>query len=67
MEKELERLSDIAWEIERLERQLKKKREARNRLALSIVSRGRYSLRKVAGHAGIKNPYLVELRKKQNA
>jgi hypothetical protein len=62
---ELKRLKEMATEVGVLEFELKKKRDARNRLALKIVDSGRHSLRKVAEYAGVKNPYLVQLRKKK--
>lgn len=61
----LEELSKVAREVEKLSRQLKKKREKRNKLALELIDQG-VSFRKVADHAGFKNPYLVQLRRKAN-
>lgn len=66
MERQLQNLTEMSTEIKTLERKLEKKREKRNRLALELVKDGKYSLRKVAEHAGVGNPYLVELRKKIN-
>lgn len=66
METKLQSLTEMSTEIKTLEKKLSRKREKRNRLALELVKDGRHSLRKVAEHAGIRNSYLVELRKKLN-
>jgi hypothetical protein len=66
MEKELRKLTEMARDVDRLETQLKRKRDQRNRHALRLVESGKFSLRKVAIHASVTNPYLVQLRKKLN-
>lgn len=67
LDKDLKELSTVAAQIYKLENELQRKRDKRNRLALRILETGKYSYRKIASHAGFKNTYLAQLRKKQNA
>lgn len=66
MERQLQKLTEMANDIKYLENILDKKRSRRNKLALELVEEGTYSLRKIAQHAGFENPYLIQLRKKNN-
>lgn len=66
MDRDLQRLTEMAADVQKLESRLKKRRDERNRLALQVVESGRHSLRKVAELAGITNPYLVQLKRESN-